>query len=247
MVQKRKAEQSIDNVDYDKRKRSALNHSQAVDSTNDYQNDDLENNLSQVQDLKRSKSNKHNAGTIERVYVKNFKCHPELEFDLGTNINFILGRNGSGKSAVMDAIILCFGGNAKSTGRQANAKTFIKKNCDKAEISITIRNQGDEAYKPYIYGDRITIERKLSADSASSYKIYSKDRKSKKKFKKKSEQNNYFALCIRKDKLQSTKKLEIDYISQHFNIQVDNPICFLNQETSKHFLNSSNKSDCYKV
>ena len=45
----------------------------------------------------------------------------------------------------------------------------------------------------------------------------------------------------------SLKKQELDNIVEHFNIQVDNPVCFLNQETSKHFLNSSNKSDKYKL
>ena len=35
-----------------------------------------------------------------------------------------------GKSAVMDAIILCLGGRAAATGRQASAKTFIKTNSE---------------------------------------------------------------------------------------------------------------------
>lgn len=45
----------------------------------------------------------------------------------------------------------------------------------------------------------------------------------------------------------SRKKQEVDNIVEQFNIQVDNPVCFLNQETSKHFLNSSNNADKYKV
>lgn len=54
------------------------------------------------------------AGVIEEIYVKNFKCHSELHFVLNPYINFVLGRNGSGKSAVMDAITLCLGGRAAS-------------------------------------------------------------------------------------------------------------------------------------
>ena len=124
----------------------------------------------------------------------------------------------------MDAIILCLGGKAASTGRQAGAKTFIKTNCDRAELSITLTNEGDEAYRPDLYGSRITIERKISKDGASAYKLKDEN-----------------------GRLVSNKKTELDNIVDQFNIQVENPVCFLNQETSKHFLNSSNKSDKYKL
>lgn len=43
----------------------------------------------------------------------------------------------------------------------------------------------------------------------------------------------------------SIKKSELDNIVEQFNIQVDNPVCFLNQETSKHFLNSSDNKAKY--
>lgn len=91
-------------------------------------------NLSQIGDVPigiRVKNEKIlRAGVIENIKITNFKCHSYLEFDLHNCINFILGRNGSGKSAVMDAIILCLGGRAQATGRQANAKTFIKTNAE---------------------------------------------------------------------------------------------------------------------
>ncbi len=84
------------------------------------------------------------AGVIEKISLKNFKCHSLLKFELHPYINFILGRNGSGKSSVMDGITLCLGGRATSTGRQASAKTFIKTNCDRAELSLTLINKGEE-------------------------------------------------------------------------------------------------------
>jgi chromosome segregation ATPase len=49
------------------------------------------------------------------------------------------------------------------------------------------------------------------------------------------------------DVVVSNKKQELDNMIDQFNIQIDNPVCFLNQETSKHFLNTSNKSDKYKL
>lgn len=164
------------------------------------------------------------AGIIERVYLKNFKCHSLLEFQLHKYINFILGRNGSGKSAVMDAIVLCLGGKTSCTGRQASAKTFIKTNCDKAELSVTLKNEGIDTYRHDLYGSKIIIERRLNKDGQSQYKIMNENHK-----------------------VVSTKKSELDNIVEQFNIQIDNPVCFLNQETSKHFLASSSKTDKYKL
>jgi len=88
---------------------------------------------------------------------------------------------------------------------------IINKKKSKAELSVTIRNIGEDTYKPKEYGSRITIERKLSRDGAGGYRILN-------------DQN----------KVVSTKKQEVDNIVEQFNIQVSNPVCFLNQETSKH-------------
>ncbi len=41
----------------------------------------------------------------------------------------------------------------------------------KAELSLTIKNRGDEAYRPDLYGSKITIERKITKDGASNYRI----------------------------------------------------------------------------
>jgi len=54
------------------------------------------------------------------------QCHRFLEIKLGPFMNFIIGHNGSGKSAVLTALTLCLGGKATATNRGSSMKSFIK-------------------------------------------------------------------------------------------------------------------------
>ncbi|KAF9221585.1 P-loop containing nucleoside triphosphate hydrolase protein [Gyrodon lividus] len=65
-------------------------------------------------------------GIIESVEMKQFMCHPHLTFTFGPQINFIIGHNGSGKSAVLSAITIALGGKAISTGRGNGLKSFVR-------------------------------------------------------------------------------------------------------------------------
>lgn len=75
-----------------------------------------------------------------------------------------------------------------------------------SEITISLKNQGEEAYKPKEYGKSIVITRKFTKDGSSSWKIKSKD-----------------------GKVVSTKRDELSAICDHMNIQVDNPMNVLSQ------------------
>lgn len=46
--------------------------------------------------------------------------------ELGPLINFIVGKNGSGKSAILTALTICLGGKASVTNRGQSLKNFIK-------------------------------------------------------------------------------------------------------------------------
>lgn len=65
-------------------------------------------------------------GIVESVTCTNFMCHSFLEIQLGPLINFIIGHNGSGKSAVLTALTVCLGGKAAATNRGGSLKSFIK-------------------------------------------------------------------------------------------------------------------------
>ena len=57
-------------------------------------------------------------------------CHTYLEVSLGALINFIIGHNGSGKSAVLTAITICLGGKATATNRGQSLKSFIQEGAE---------------------------------------------------------------------------------------------------------------------
>ena len=79
--------------------------------------------------------------------------------------------------------------------------------CPRAsEVTITLKNRGDEAYKHDIYGDSITISRRFDSKGSSTYKIKAKD-----------------------GTQVSNKREELSAICDHMNIQVDNPMNVLTQ------------------
>lgn len=78
-----------------------------------------------------------------------------------------------GKSAIMTGIVVGLGGNARSTERGKSLKQFIRTGERASEVIVTLRNCGNEAYRPDVYGDAIRVERMISSDGAGSYKIKS--------------------------------------------------------------------------
>ncbi|XP_078397707.1 structural maintenance of chromosomes protein 6-like isoform X2 [Cetorhinus maximus] len=171
-----------------------------------------------------SLSNEGDVGIIESISLKNFMCHACLgPFKFGPNVNFVVGNNGSGKSAVLTALIVGLGGKATATNRGYSIKGFVKDGQNSADISITLRNRGPDAFKPDKYGEAVIVEQRISGDGIRQYRLKSQS-----------------------GHLVSTKKEELNIILDQFNIQVDNPVSILTQEMSKHFLQSKSEADKYK-
>ena len=58
-------------------------------------------------------------GNITRIQLKDFMCHAFLDCSLepGKPINIITGRNGAGKSSILQALVIGLGGSAKEADR----------------------------------------------------------------------------------------------------------------------------------
>ncbi|KAK8163102.1 putative DNA repair protein Rad18 [Phyllosticta citrichinensis] len=160
---------------------------------------------------------------VEQIECRNFMCHSHLTVSLGPLINFIIGHNGSGKSAVLTALTLCLGAKATATNRGQSLKNFIKEGEESANVLVTIKNQGASAYQPHIYGDSIVIERWFDMKGTSGFKIRDAHHHVK-----------------------STKRQELENIADAFQLQMDNPMNVLSQDMARQFLNSSTASDKYK-
>ncbi|KAF7722745.1 Structural maintenance of chromosomes protein 6 [Apophysomyces ossiformis] len=166
----------------------------------------------------------HDSGTIARVEVVNFMCHKYLKVDFGPKMNFVIGHNGSGKSAILTAITIALGAKANSTNRGKNLSSLIREGANAAEVTVRITNKGPDAFRHEIYGDFIQVERKIMKDGIGGYKI-----------------KNASGKTI------STKRDELTAICDHMSIQVDNPLIVLSQDNARQFLNSSSPQDKYKL
>ncbi|TFB06813.1 Structural maintenance of chromosomes protein 6 [Trichoderma ghanense] len=163
------------------------------------------------------------SGIIESITCYNFMCHERLHVELGPLINFIVGENGSGKSAVLTALTLCLGGKASDTNRGGSLKSFVKEGREHGSLVVKIKNAGSDAYQPDIYGPSITVERHFSKNGASGFKIKTAE-----------------------GKVVSTKKQEVEEISEWYALQIGNPLTVLSQDNARQFLNSASPAQKYK-
>ncbi|CAG8433302.1 13049_t:CDS:10 [Ambispora gerdemannii] len=98
------------------------------------------------------------SGVLDAIELVNFMCHKYARVNFGPKINFIIGHNGSGKSAILTGITVCLGGKANTTNRATNLKSLI-------------REGARHAYRHDVYGDTIIIERRITRDGTNGYKI----------------------------------------------------------------------------
>jgi hypothetical protein len=69
------------------------------------------------------------------------QCHAHLAMDFGPNINLLAGINGSGKSAVLQALQCGLGARAAETGRYKVMKAFVRKGEAQAVVKVTLVRQ----------------------------------------------------------------------------------------------------------
>ena len=164
-------------------------------------------------------------GIIEEISLINFMSHQNTHLKLGPKQNFITGPNGAGKSSILIGLMTALGARTGFTGRGSKLGDMVRNAPDAhaAIITVKLRNRGDDAFMPEIYGRSIIVVKKIPKDGATSLKI-------------KNEAGQ---------PTQHMTSARLNEILEHFNIQINNPCAILLQETSKEFLAKSTPKQKY--
>eukprot|EP00899_Mesostigma_viride_P004273 jgi/Mesvir1/13847/Mv15993-RA.1 len=170
------------------------------------------------------------AGTIEVISVVNFMCHESLRVEFNPNVNVVVGENGSGKSALLTAIMLCLGGKPRATSRALNIGSLVQEGKTKSILSVTLRNTLPDAYRHDAYGDRITVERTITLNP--------QDRK---------KASSVFVLKGENGKIVDRGLETVQDLLDRFGINTENPINVMTQEMSKEFLGSADPKKSYQL
>ncbi|KAK6051789.1 hypothetical protein COOONC_10707 [Cooperia oncophora] len=197
------------------------------------------------------------AGRVAGVELENFMCHGRLKVDFDTvnnNCFYIGGPNGSGKSALFASMNIGLGGRGNDNDRGPSVKTYIKEGkrqvrvfavlarhfCvfspsllnlhmfSKAKIRLILTNRGLGSHPDY--GDYVVVERTITP-SASTYVLKSITGTGR----------NQHETVV------SKKKADLDQLRIRYGIQLSNPIFWMSQDRSRHFLQQMKPDRLYKV
>ena len=155
-------------------------------------------------------------GHIVKVHLNDFMVHRDFEWRPGHCINFITGKNGSGKSSLLQAIVLGLMSGTKHVGRYSRLGDFVRKGSQKATIAVTLHNTGEEAYRKDRYGTTLTFRRTICLRGLSTLE-----------------------LCDWKGSVTVSGRAalqEAANILRALNIQLENPLTILQQDHAKEML-----------
>eukprot|EP01133_Synstelium_polycarpum_P015023 gene15023-17769_t len=174
-----------------------------------YKDKDSDNEMETEEQADPASAQESELGIVEFIELENFMCHRHFEIKFGPHVNFISGENGSGKSALLVALIVCLGAKAGFTNRGHKLTDLVKNDASHATITVRLRNRGPEAYKPDEYGSSIVVVRRINKNGSNGYQL--KESTGKRTI--------------------STRYTDLALILEQFNIQIDNPMSILMQDT----------------
>jgi hypothetical protein len=143
---------------------------------------------------------------------------PRQPVPRSSHVNFISGQNGSGKSAVLQALQICLGATARETGRGKNLRELIRSGADEARLSVTLWNTGADAYQHDRLGDWVSIERRVTVAGGGAGGDAG------------GVSTTWAVTCAKCGRVKgATRKNLIEPMLDHLNIAAENPLCVMTQ------------------
>ena len=136
------------------------------------------------------------------------------------------GDNGSGTSSILQGLVIGRLADSRHTKRYSKLQDFIQKDYQRALVQVTLRNEGEDAYRPEVYGKSITFQRTINENGSSA--VFILDENMDKVLKK-----------TREARDEGKRILEL------FRINTDNPIAILQQEEAKELLRVESPGNLY--
>ena len=69
---------------------------------------------------------------VSKITLNNFRCFNRLELSLSPRINFFFGKNGSGKTSILEALYMCSSG---KSFKSSNIAALVKQNSSGFKIN----------------------------------------------------------------------------------------------------------------
>ena len=157
-------------------------------------------------------------GHVKQIKLVDFMCHDHMTMEFAPHCTFVSGKNGSGKSASLQALQCSLGVKATKHSKAGSLSKLIRTGQDEAVIKVTIWNKPTrdyEAFRHDVYGDFITIERRITKKS------------------------HAWAFYSANGKVISRKKDELEQILQTLNLNASNPVTVMTQNTARGLLGST--------
>lgn len=100
--------------------------------------------------------------TLAELHIKNFRCHKELFLSFSENLNYIVGRNGEGKTALLESIYYLCTTKSSSTNADTEALMFGKELFEISGVfddltrdEVKVIFSAEERKKRYLYNGKI--------------------------------------------------------------------------------------------
>ncbi|KAJ3341938.1 Structural maintenance of chromosomes protein 6 [Gonapodya sp. JEL0774] len=198
-------------------------------------------------------------GTIEWLQLVNILCHKNLRIDFATRLEFVFGRNGSGKSSLLAALMLALGARADQTNRGRSLKELLSYGATGGKLRRTSGAVcfGYLKFDPSLFMKILVLvfnfernhgEIRLSLWNQGPDGFRRREFGDKIRIERRIGPTGATTYRIKNADgvVVSTKRETLAQIMDHYGIDVANPLTVLQQDVAKNFLTKSTDADKYR-